>query len=94
MRYIMTAIALLTATPALSEQMQCASVDQAYTTLTEQYGEARVVAGYTESGATLEFWLNPNGQSWTVILVVQDKACIVADGKDWTFDVPKQGDKT
>lgn len=94
MRYILTSLALLAATPAIAQDIPCAPIDQAYETLTEKYGERRIVAGYTDTGASIEFWLNPNGAGWSMLGVTGNEACLLANGQDWTFDIPKDGDPT
>jgi len=64
-----------------------------YETLTAQFGERMLVTGHDENGAAMEFWLNPLQPSWTLLVTTDGVSCLVADGKDWTFDQLKQGDE-
>ena len=91
-RYILVATLLATPLAAQEEQQQCAPSAQAYEALTAKYGERMLVTGHAENGAALEFWLNPLQPSWTVIVSADGVSCLLADGKDWTFDAPKQGE--
>lgn len=80
-----TIAAILAASPAIAQQ--CGETALAYENLTNTYGEQRLVYGYTESGAIMEFWLSRESNSWTVIATFPDgTSCLVASGEDWGND--------
>lgn len=87
-RYILAAT--IAATPLVAQDSPpCVPIDEARQTLADVHGERMLVTGHVYGG-TVEFWLNPLTPSWTVIATGQGKACLVAAGKDWTLDQPKQ----
>lgn len=90
-RYILAATLIATPIAAQDAPEQCGQSSVVYDTLTTQFGEKMLVTGHAENGAALEFWLNPLQPSWTLIVTTDGMSCLLADGKDWTFDVPKQG---
>lgn len=91
-RYILAATLISTPLAAQEEHQQCAPSAQAYEALTSKYGERMLVTGHMENGAAVEFWLNPLASSWTVLVTNDGVSCLLADGKEWTFDAPKQGE--
>lgn len=91
-RYILAATIISTPLAAQTTEEQCLPSVDMYGVLTKQFGEKMLVTGHDENGASLEFWLNPLQPSWTLIVTADGMSCLLADGKDWTFDVPKQGE--
>lgn len=91
-KYILAATMLATPLAAQDAPEQCGPSDVVRDALTTQFGERMLVTGHDENGASLEFWLNPLQPSWTLIVTADGMSCLLADGKDWTFDAPKQGE--
>ena len=81
----LVALSSCAAIPAQAQQ-RCATTDEAYSVLSEKYGETRIVQGFTAEGAQVEFWLNPQGGSWSLLITAAGATCLFANGADWSFD--------
>lgn len=85
MKHLLLSVMCLFPCVALAqEEKQCLHVDEAYNFLSEDYGEEMIVAGHGEE-SSVQFWLNTDKPSWSVLVVTDDEACLVASGEDWTF---------
>ena len=85
MKHLLLSAMCLLPLETAAQEAQCLSTDEAYTILSEEYGEQRLVAGHN-GVASSEFWINMDKPSWSLLIVSGEVACLVASGEDWTFD--------
>ena len=53
------------------------------------YGERLNASGVTTTGALVELYEAPGGESWTLVLALPDgRACLIAAGNEWR---PRKG---
>ena len=86
---ILSALIALSAVPAAANTVEpkCLAKGVMYAILEETQSAKRVVSG-GNGMTTSEFWINPNGSGWSLIIVSDSMACLVAAGRDWTLDAP------
>ena len=77
----------------------CASRDVIVRTLEEEFGEAAIWQGLTQSNgrsAVTELWVNPQSQTWTVTQSTPDgQTCMATSGtgyNEMSFAAPASGD--
>lgn len=73
--------------------MVCGELDEMQNVLA-QNGEAVAALGSTgpDDSLAVQFWLDTSTREWTVMYVSEDKACMVAAGKNFRA-APRGGDK-
>jgi hypothetical protein len=82
---------LIGANAALAEPA-CTSYDTMSEVLARQYAEIPVAAGLAHTGKLLQVFAAKDGSSWTVVLTRPDGvSCIVAAGRYWQIEPPKDG---
>ena len=70
--------------PPVAAQSQCMPRALLTEQLHEQYGEALLVEGMVDPRQIIEFWVAPEGQSWTVLLSRADGlSCVLSAGMGW-----------
>ena len=71
------------APPAVAQTL-CAPHQTLTDQLYNQYGEVPVVAGLLDPEQLVEFWVNPDGETWTIFWTRSDGlSCIVGFGIGW-----------
>lgn len=78
--------------------MFCFDTAQLISELSKEYKEVPLFYGNTNDniGSTMSFWLQRNGESWTVVLTKRDLSCVVANGTNLKLmktDKPNKSDK-
>ncbi|MEN9763515.1 MAG: hypothetical protein RI906_3341 [Pseudomonadota bacterium] len=77
LRYIV--LALIAATPAAAQE--CVNTVDAYISLSQNYGEDRVVVSVLPDGRIIELWGNPETQTWSMMVTTPDGiSCGVGSG--------------
>ena len=81
------AIGLLTALPVYAQpQVPCTDKAQMHIKLKQQYGETTVVRGITSSSMMFELLLNPETETWTILLnSPANISCLVGQGTGIEF---------
>jgi hypothetical protein len=81
------AIGLLTALPVYAQpQVPCMDKAQMHIKLKQQYGETTVVRGITSSSMMFELLLNPETETWTILLnSPANISCLVGQGTGIEF---------
>jgi hypothetical protein len=70
----------------------CTSYDTMSELLAREYAENPVAAGLAHTGKLLQVFAAKDGSSWTVVLTRPDGvSCIVAAGRYWQPEPPKDG---
>jgi len=65
---------------------QCVAMDGMIQLLADRYGESVVGEGVAGGGSRLLIFTHPDGDTWSVVVVLPDgQACLMASGADWTM---------
>jgi hypothetical protein len=84
--------ALLIGTNTAFAAPGCLSYDTMSELLAREYTETPVAAGLAQTGKLLQVFAAKDGSSWTVVLTRPDgMSCIVAAGRHWQAETPKDG---
>ena len=75
--------------PVQSGQLVCAQHDQVVKWLLKDYAEVPISIGLSSSGAVLEVFASPGGDTWTIVVTMPNgTSCLVANGEGW-YDIPR-----
>jgi len=80
---VLSIVAACAVVPAHAQDIPCILTEQMHTGLSEDYGETMVFTGHWQDGM-FEFWVNPMGGGWSVVVSKNGTSCLIATGKDWT----------
>lgn len=80
---LFTIVAACAVAPVSAQEVPCLPTDAMHVGLSEDYGEVMVFTGHWQSGM-FEFWVNPMGGGWSVVVSKNGTSCLIATGKDWT----------
>lgn len=83
-----TVLSTCGATPALAQP--CPPYETVAAGLRADYGEVRIAQGLSAAGPwVMEWWVNPETGSWTVVLAMPDgTGCIADAGPDFRMATP------
>jgi hypothetical protein len=88
----LVALWLLIGTSAAVAAPACTSYDTMSELLAREYTEMPVAGGLAHTGKLLQVFAAKDGSSWTVVLTRPDgMSCIVAAGRYWQTETPKDG---
>lgn len=87
MRAVILAAALA-ATPAAAQQV-CVPTDQAMIELFSGYGELPRVAMLVATGNVVQVLVNPETQTWTMLITDGEQSCVVASGQGFLVVEPE-----
>jgi hypothetical protein len=88
----LVALWLLIGTNAAFAAPACTSYDTMSELLAREYAEIPVAGGLAHTGKLLQVFAAKDGSSWTVVLTRPDgMSCIVAAGRYWQTETPKDG---
>lgn len=71
--------------------MPCAAEEAVEKQLKDRYEEVLLGSG-TMGSTTAKVYINRDNNTYTITLVRDDVACLVASGDDWSFGEPLVGD--
>jgi hypothetical protein len=75
---------LLSASPAVAQQLQCSQRAIVLTALSDKYAEKPVAMGLASNGGVLEVLSDGEGSTWTIIVTMPNGvSCMVAAGENW-----------
>lgn len=82
------ALAAILCSPAIisiaNAQAFCSTRADITMQLSEKYAEVPVALGVANNGGVMEVLSAPNGDTWTLILTMEDgQSCVIAAGDDW-----------
>ncbi len=78
------ATTLVSTTPVVAHNLQCADYEMMTETLREQYGDTVAGRGVTNAGEMLELLLGREAGSWSLIVVNPGGlTCLIAGGNGW-----------
>lgn len=89
MKSLLTAafFAVASCTPALAQTPECAPAEPIAEYLETEYGEEIAAYGLTSNGAVLEFGVNNQTGTWTLILRRGDMRCPIDAGQGGASNV-------
>ncbi len=69
---------------AAGAQDQCRTRDRVVALLAEEYKEAQVAIGVTNSGGLVEVFAAADGSTWTIVVTSpRGMSCVVTAGEGW-----------
>jgi len=68
--------------PAMAQGTNCGPADQAEAYLQDQFGEEIAAYGLTDQGSVVEFWVNDETGTWSLVFRRGDIRCLVDSGAD------------
>lgn len=81
MKVAIAAAGLMIATPAAVEAQACVASIEAYISLSQNYGEQRLVVTVLPDGRIIEVWVNPETETWSMFITTADgMSCSVGSG--------------
>lgn len=93
LRLLLLSVALLPIPPAAAQspisEVICAPTARMHDRLRHQFGGARTASGIRDREQIMEVWTDPRG-GWTLVVTYAvGTSCIVAMGRDWQSDPPR-----
>jgi hypothetical protein len=85
MRLLIAVLAGMTfSANALAQQAFCSTRADITAQLADKYAEISVAMGISRGGGVMEVLSAPNGNTWTLILTMEDgQSCVITEGSDW-----------
>lgn len=82
------AVSVAPAQVSMMRPIQCWPIAEVENGLAEKFDEQILALGSTDAQSNgFRFYVSPEKKTWTVIMVTPNGlGCMVAAGKDWTFD--------
>ena len=82
------ALAAILCSPAIisiaNAQAFCSTRADITAQLADKYAEISVAMGISRGGGVMEVLSAPNGDTWTLILTMEDgQSCVITEGSDW-----------
>lgn len=79
MKVAIVAAGLMAAAPATAQE--CIGTVDAYISLSQNYGEQRLVVTVLPDGRIIEVWVNPETETWSLFITTPDGvSCSVGSG--------------
>ena len=73
----------------------CNASENIFKSLTDEYGEQPFIFGKKDKNSTsvMSLWLNPDSQSWTLMVTDPEKTCVVLAGEGMIIQAPRKSGK-
>ena len=87
-------LVIIAAHDAIAQQPNCAPLRTMQTFLeTGKYNERRMFSSEIREGASIEFYMNANTQTWSMLLASPMQSCMIISGRGMKFDNPPPSGK-